>query len=119
MLAVERFAPREVDKKTGLVLKPAGVETVCPDIPAILSIYAGRPDYATTTNSPGIHPDHLVTGQVQANEITMGMRIGDEFDWFKERYRLVDVSFAEVDHNTGRGLVNFVAKRVAGAFIDE
>lgn len=50
--------PRELDPKTAKVIKPARVVTVCPDIPAVWSIYAGRPDYAANSSTPGIHPDH-------------------------------------------------------------
>lgn len=119
MLAVERYIPRTLDNETGMVLEESHIDTVCPDIPAIVSLYAGRPDFAPSYNSPGITADNLLSGQVQANSKTRMMRIDDEFTWYHYRYRIIDVQHTEVDPRTGYGIINFNARRVAGAFTDE
>lgn len=118
MIEVERHIPRQLDNTTGFVVAEAHIETICPSIPAVISLYAGRPDFSTNYNVPGIHADNLVSGQIQANDTTMQMRIGDEFDYFQYRYRVVDIYHTEVDPITLKGLINFNARRVAGAFID-
>lgn len=56
---------------------------------------------------------------MQANALTKQMRIGDEFNCWDDRYKIVDVHYAEVDPKNGRGLINFNAKRVAGAFVEQ
>lgn len=102
-----------------MVVQEEHIETVCPDIPAVINLYAGRPDYTVSYNSPGITPDHLTNGQVQFNPTTNNIHIGDEFDWYDYRYRIIDVYHSEVDPITNTGLLNFNARRVAGSFSDE
>lgn len=73
---------REVDDVLdgrGFLIEAAHREIIAPTIPCLYSEYAGRPDYATNYNTPGILADHLLTVQVQYNDRTKHLRINDQF----------------------------------------
>lgn len=74
---------REVDEvldERGYLLEEAGQKVLVKDLPCVYSEYAGRPDYGTNYNTPGITPDHLLTVQVQFNSHTAALRINDKFE---------------------------------------
>lgn len=83
---------REVDEvldERGYLLEEAGRKVVVPSLPCVYSEYAGRPDYGTNYNTPGITPDHLLTVQVQFNSHTKEMRIGDKFTLMNTTYHII------------------------------
>lgn len=55
-LTIERFTPEETDD-LGYVIEPEGWREIVDEMPASITPYAGRPDYAVTNNSPGVLPD--------------------------------------------------------------
>lgn len=118
MLEIWRTIPEVLDER-GYVLVPAHDECVVPLIPCVWTNHSGRPDYAVSYNTPGIHPDNLFDGWVQYNEVTRIIRIGDEFDWGQERLRIVNTHISEVDMLGEYGIIDLHARRVAGGDIDE
>lgn len=50
---------KETWTKDGRLDQPEHDEIIAPTIPALLSEYAGRPDYSVAENTPGINPDML------------------------------------------------------------
>ncbi len=52
--------------------------------------------------------------QVQWNERTRNLRTGDEFDLLHSRYRLVNLVGTELDLRQERGILNLMARKVAG-----
>lgn len=108
---------RHMNEKTddlGFVVLPERDEVIAPKIPISHMEYAGRPDYQSANNLPGINADHLITVQVQFNKTTKNIRIDDEFEMDVYTYRVINVSYAEVDINSEYGILTLNAKRVAG-----
>lgn len=112
-LVIERDV-REVTDSLGYLVKEAGTEVIVPSIPAIAYIYEGRPDYITSTNTPGVVPDHIVILQVQFNSNTTKIRIGDVFLWGDYKYRVVNKDLSQVQRSGDSGIVTLQAKKVAG-----
>lgn len=100
---------REVEEKLddrGFLLEEAGTIEIAPDMPCVYAEYTGRPDYASSYNTPGISPDHLLVVQVQFNSHTDGIRLGDEFELTHTRYRIVNRVDSEVELNREYGIIN-------------
>ena len=112
-LIFTRHINEELDSQ-GYLIAEAHDEVIAPEIPCVFSEYTGRPDYATSYNTPGINPDHLLTVQVQWNDRTSQLRMGDEFRLHHSTYRVVDVVTTEVDMDGQFGILNLMARRVAG-----
>ena len=87
---------------------------IAPDMPCVYAEYTGRPDYASNYNTPGISPDHLLTVQVQFNPLTDGIRLGDAFELCNTKYRIVNRVDSEVEINRDYGIINLMARRIAG-----
>lgn len=108
---------RDVDEvldARGYVVEPAHSEVIAPTLPCSYSEYAGRPDYATSYNTPGIFPDHLLTCQTQYNVRTKDLRIGDKFTLMHSTYHIVHLMEHETDIDKVYGLINLVARKSAG-----
>lgn len=112
---------REVDElldERGYLVEEAHRKTIVPGLPSVYSEYAGRPDYATNYNTPGITPDHLLTVQIQYNERTKDLRIGDKFELMHSTYHIVHMIDREVDIDNQYGIINITARRSAGEGLD-
>ena len=103
----------------GMQIEPAHRKIVVPNIPCIHSEYAGRPDYAASQGTPGVHADHLITVYLQWNSTTQNILIDDEFTLGNYTYRVVNVSIAEVQINQEYGVLTLNAKRVSGGALIE
>ena len=115
-LTLKRHVNAETDAR-GYITKAAGEETILDKHPAIISLYAGRPDYSSTAGLPGINADSLMTGQIQMNPATSKMRINDEFEYANYTYRIINVNWYEVEMNGQSGIIDFECKRVAGGWV--
>ncbi len=113
ILTFERHMDEQLDDR-GFLIREAYDEVIAPPIPCVYSEYTGRPDYAASYNTPGIAADHLLNVQVQWNERTRNLRTGDEFELLHSRYRLVNLVGTELDLRQERGILNLMARKVAG-----
>ena len=113
MLSFTRHVEETVDDR-GFLIEEAHEETIVPPIPCVFAEYAGRPDYMTNYNSPGVSADHLLTVQVQWNERTKQLRTSDEFVLLHSKYRVVDIVGTELDISQEHGILNLMARKVAG-----
>ena len=109
----------EVTDEDGYLIEESGREIIAPPIPCVHVEYAGRPDYAATQGTPGIHADHLISVYLQWNPKTKNIRINDEFEIGSFTYRVINISIAEVHIDQGFGILTLHAKRVAGGGILE
>lgn len=108
---------RQVDEtldERGYLIEEAHRKVIVPSLPCVYTEYAGRPDYATGYNTPGITPDHLLTVQVQFNDHTRNLRIGDKFELMRSTYHIVHLIDREVDMDGTYGIINLMARRSAG-----
>ena len=108
----------DVTDDFGFVVEPEHLEVIVPSIPIIHVEYAGRPDYNTTQWQPGVNSDHLIAVQIQYNNRTKALRANDTFEMDHSTYRIINVSFAQVDINKEYGIIDLYAKRVAGGGLD-
>ena len=113
MLSFTRHVEDTVDDR-GFLIEEAHEETIVPPIPCVFAEYAGRPDYMTNYNSPGVSADHLLTVQVQWNDRTKQLRTSDEFELLHSKYRVVDIVGTELDISQEHGILNLMARKVAG-----
>lgn len=112
-LTFTRHRDEAVDER-GFLVEEAHEEIVVPSIPCVYAEYTGRPDYAANYNTPGISQDHLLTVQVQWNERSRNLRVGDEFRLLHSQYRIVDLVGTELDIRQEYGILNLMARKVAG-----
>lgn len=96
-----------------------GYCVVCSQVPASHSQYSGRPDYELLQGTVGLHPDHLITVYVQYNKVTDKIDINDQFVIGHSTYRAVLVYDGQIDISDNYGIIQILAKRVAGGGIDE
>lgn len=89
-----------------MLIRPAHFEAVCENLPCGFVPYQGRPDFAKGNNAPGINADSLYSGQVQLNEKTRDIRVGDEFTYGMVRYRIINVDWSETSPDQTRGILN-------------
>ena len=113
MLSFTRHVEDTVDDR-GFLIEEAHEETIVPPIPCVFAEYAGRPDYMTNYNSPGVSANHLLTVQVQWNDRTKQLRTSDEFELLHSKYRVVDIVGTELDISQEHGILNLMARKVAG-----
>jgi len=79
MITIRRKVEAMADKR-GFKLDDSYEEIIVDDMPCVMSEYAGRPDFAINQNSPGIHADMLTVVNIQYNDRTKNIKIGDEFE---------------------------------------
>lgn len=112
-ITITRHMNAEADNR-GYKLYDAYDKVIVDELPCVMGEYAGRPDYAVSQGTPGIHADMLTTVSLQYNEQTKNIRIGDEFEWANYGYRIINISYAEVDINYAHGIITMNARRIAG-----
>ena len=108
---------RDVDTvadNMGYVISPAHEEVVVDNLPCVMSEYAGRPDYSVAQNTPGINADMLTNVSLQWNEQTKEIHVDDKFIYMNHEYRVINMSWAEVDINRTHGVIVLNARRIAG-----
>lgn len=113
MITIKRHVDATADKR-GMKLEDAHDEVIVNELPCVMSEYAGRPDFAAAQNTPGIHADMLTVVNLQWNEYTKEVRVGDIFEWANSTYRVINLNYAEVDINRTFGVITLNARRVAG-----
>jgi len=105
-----------VTDKKGHIIDDSGIRIIAEDIPCNVYRYDGRPEFTVLVNTPGITPSALTLLSVQLNEKTRELQIGDEFTWNKDRYVIIDVSYAGADIYNDRGVLKLQVKSVAGGY---
>lgn len=53
--------------------------------------------------------------QIQWNSATRNLRVMDEFDWFVDRYRIINLDYSGIDVEQKHGVLKIYARKVAGA----
>lgn len=115
MLTVTRRVDDEVDPTTGMLIAEAHDKEIVSQHPCAAYQYDGRPYYDTGFNSPGIAPDALTMIQIQWNSATKQLRVADEFDWFVDRYRIINLDYSGIDVDQKHGVLKIHARKIAGS----
>lgn len=113
IVTIKRHVDATADRR-GIKTEDAHDEVIVNELPCVMSEYAGRPDFAAAQNTPGIHADMLTVVNLQWNEYTKEIRVGDTFEWANSTYRVINLNYAEVDINRTFGVITLNARRVAG-----
>lgn len=116
-IKIERYVPKQINPTTGKVINQDGYDVIADSIPCIGATVSNRFEYAVAQNLPGIVPNHTVLFYVQFNSSTVNIEVGDQFDWYKNRYHIVDISPAELDTDYTKGLLTINAEKVAGGAV--
>ena len=98
----------------GYIIEPEHTKIIVDDLPCVVSEYAGRPDFTVAQNTPGINADMLTNISMQYNAKTKNILIGDQFEYLNHMYRVINISWAEVDINKTHGVITINARRIAG-----
>ena len=112
-LSFERRVPEETDSY-GYVIREAHQENILDHLPVNITPYAGRPDYTTANNTPGIVADSLYVCQLQLNSYSARLRVNDECVYGHERYRIINIDWSETNIEQDRGILNLNLRRVGG-----
>ena len=90
-LTIARYKP-EMTTEDGYLLDDEGYTTIVDALPANAYFYDGRnASYYTAAGQPGVSPEVNALITVQFNEQTKNIRVGDEFSWGNDIYRITDV----------------------------
>ena len=92
-------------------------EVIVDSMPCSHTEYAGRPDFSTSEGQPGLLGDDLITINLQYNDRTKLIRIGDQTIIGPYTYRVINFTMAEVDITKTHGVVICNARRVSGGGI--
>lgn len=114
MITIERMMDEVVNPLTGMLVVEGGYEAIVSDHPCAAYQYDSRPYYDVHINAPGVAPDVTTIFQIQWNTGTRNIRIGDEFDWFVDRYRISNIDYGGIDVSGTNGVLKLHARKVAG-----
>lgn len=90
-LTIARYKP-EMTTEDGYLLDDEGYTTIVDALPANAYFYDGRnASYYTAAGQPGVSPEVNALITVQFNEQTKNIRVGDEFSWGNDVYRITDI----------------------------
>ena len=109
----ERHREEQVDDR-GIMVEPEGWTVIAEEIPCNIYRYDGRPEYGVNGFAPGIVPNALTILSLQLNTYTENIQIADEFTWNKDRYVIIDVSYAGTDMYSTRGVIQLQVKKASG-----
>ena len=63
---------------------------------------------------PGIIPSNLLEVKLQCNPRTLQLRIGDQFNYGHDRYKVTNIEYADTDITMTHGLLKIVGEKAAG-----
>lgn len=112
-LEFERWHDETVDENAMLV-QEAGWSAVTGKLPVSLSNTYMRFDYGKKSEMPGIIPSNLLEVKLQCNPRTLQLRIGDQFDYGPDRYKITNIEYADTDIHMSHGLLKVVGEKAAG-----
>lgn len=115
LLTITRRIPEVVDQY-GMLVTEEHDETVVNQMPCNTYLYQGRPDYSASANTPGTTNSDILVTTIQFNDTTDNIRVGDEYIYGYQKYRIVDIQYVGVDLD-GKGVMTLQSKVVAGGDI--
>lgn len=114
MITIQRMTEDVVDNKTAMVIEKGGLKTIVNNQPCAAYQYDGRPYFDTNQNSPGAFADVLTMLQMQWNSESKNLRVGDEFHWIVDRYRIINIDYSGIDIGLQNGVIRAHARKIAG-----
>lgn len=112
-LEFERYHDEIVDENAMLV-QEAGWSAVTGKLPVSLSNTYMRFDYGKKSEMPGIIPSNLLEVKLQCSPRTLQLRIGDQFNYGPDRYKVTNIEYADTDITMTHGLLKIVGEKAAG-----
>lgn len=117
-ITFKRYVNEEVDED-GYLVTEAGYTDIAKDMPCNISRYDGRPEFSSYAGTPGVRTDALTTVYIQWNDNTKHIRIGDDFIWFDDGYRVIDIDYVDIDIAKTHGVIKLVCGKKAGEIYGE
>ena len=109
-IAIERYQEAEIDSN-GTYIKAAGWNIIIPPIPVTIAKSNNNYEYRLENAGVGILPSHKIQICLQANPVTLQVKINDEFKWAGERYVITDIFQSELDFTLSYGLLSVFAEK--------
>lgn len=100
----KRLMPDEIDQDTGRILSKGGYQTVVPPIRASVTVF-GSYEARLSSGEPGIFPSNRLTLTTQANPTTLGIKIGDVFEWRGNVHEVKNILYNELNYDGETGLI--------------
>lgn len=117
MLTITRRSDDIVNPSTGMLVTAGSKVKIVDAQPSSIYQYDGRPYYDVNNAAPGVAPDVVTMAQLQWNTETRNIRVGDEFNWIVDSYRIINIDYSGIDIGLVHGVVRFHAKKIAGGAI--
>ena len=112
-LEFERYHD-EIADENAMLIQEAGWAAVTGKLPVSLSNTYMRVDYGKKSEMPGIIPSNLLEVKLQCNPRTLQLRIGDQFNYGPDRYKVTNIEYADTDITMTHGLLKIVGEKAAG-----
>ena len=93
-LDISRYRPETTDAR-GMLIEKEGYDKIVDMLPANAYFYDGRnASYYAASGQPGTTPEVVALVTLQYNNQTKNIRVGDEFVWGRDIFRITDISVA-------------------------
>ena len=116
-LTVKRYQQEETDEN-GYLINEEGWQTIVDELPANAYFYDGRnASYYTAAGQPGVSPEVNALITVQFNEQTKLLKVGDEFLWGNDIYRITDISVAGMKRDGTSGCLSLQSMQKPGGIL--
>jgi hypothetical protein len=116
-ITFERWQEAIVNPLTGIKEEDEGFISIAANLPCIGYEMQNQMEYAIGNNTPGIIPNNKSLLYVQYNSTTDEIQINDQFDWYKNRYKVVDIAGAEIDVTGTFGILTYTCEKVPGGVL--
>lgn len=93
--------------------------TIVDHLPINAYRYDGRPEYTAVSGQAGLSPNALTIMNVQYNDSTKKIIVGDRFIWGKDEYEIVDIDFVGLNAAQEFGTLKIQSKKASGGIINE
>lgn len=102
---------KEVTNNNGDIITPESDVQVAADIYSVVML-SGY-EFRTSSGSVGIVPNDLIGLQIQFNDITKNVQIGDTFYYFGSKYRIENIDYSQVSIDLSYGIMLLFARKIS------
>ena len=112
-LTIRRFSEGVFDED-GYRIEYPGWRTIVDELPVNAYHYDGRPEFSAVSGTPGVTPNALTIINMQYNEQSKNIHVGDKFKWGDDVHEIIDINRVGIDITDTFGTIKIQAKKVAG-----
>lgn len=102
-LDIQRYH-QEITDNRGYLIEPEGYHKIVDNLPANAYFYDGRnASFYAASGQPGTTPEVVALITLQYNAQSANIRVGDEFMWGRDIFRITDISVAGLNRDGTSG----------------